>query len=678
MAHFSSLRHRAALLPAILLVLAAALGPRAAHAQNIGVGTATPDPSAALDVTSASKGALLPRLTQAARLAMGTGGVPAPAVGLLVFQTDGPRPGFYYVASANNWVRLTDATTAANTFIQNQIATDQPASLRISGAAMVGGRLGLGTATPYSQLSNTATNIVGVNGNGGNPGSLAWATSQEGYVGMFFNALDAAAADGLAVKVATLTGVALDVSQGSSQANIGKPLLQVRATGRVGLGTNAPQARLDIAAGADANGSNDPTALAFSYRLGGFSHWLRSRHNGALNTNQNALDFYLNNGATGLASTAPGLISGANPTGAGVGTVHALSLTQDAGSPRVGIGTAAPAHTLDVAGATSTVRLQGLAGTAGRLVTVGADGTLGTTAPVAANSFIENQYAADQAANFRVSGTGRVGGRLVVGAGTAAPRGVLDVRGGDSFLVTDPNSGSAESVLLPGHLFLAPFSGTSGTAYIQARVPNPTATTNIGLQLRTTENGVLRDALYVDPTGSMRIGTVAAPATLVVTGVVQAPAATGYTYDVAKTYTITLGAADFRAENGTTATTYAGTTDELYPNTTAGAIYRAPLRLPQGAIITGITLLAFDAVAANLTSELITYQATGSGGRVVAATSATSGTPGYTTTGVGAAAVTVDNSTTAYSVRLTFGAATVPSGLTMRGVQVRYTVTRVE
>jgi hypothetical protein len=57
---------------------------------NVGVGTANPDASAKLDVTSTTQGMLIPRMTEAQRILINT-----PATGLLVYQTNAPA-GFYF------------------------------------------------------------------------------------------------------------------------------------------------------------------------------------------------------------------------------------------------------------------------------------------------------------------------------------------------------------------------------------------------------------------------------------------------------------------------------------------------------------------------------------------------------------------------------------------------------
>lgn len=73
--------------------------PLSVHAQ-VGIGTSNPDSSAALHVFSNTKGVLLPRMTIAQRDAISN-----PAVGLLIYQTDGERPGFYYYSGpTDGWL----------------------------------------------------------------------------------------------------------------------------------------------------------------------------------------------------------------------------------------------------------------------------------------------------------------------------------------------------------------------------------------------------------------------------------------------------------------------------------------------------------------------------------------------------------------------------------------------
>ena len=64
----------------LFLLLGASL---ATHAQSVGIGTSSPAASAALEVSSTSKGLLLPRLTDAQMRA-----IPSPQFGLLVYNTN--------------------------------------------------------------------------------------------------------------------------------------------------------------------------------------------------------------------------------------------------------------------------------------------------------------------------------------------------------------------------------------------------------------------------------------------------------------------------------------------------------------------------------------------------------------------------------------------------------------
>lgn len=86
------------LLSAIMLLFCTTL-----FSQNIGINNPTPDNSAQLDITSSTKGLLIPRMTAGQRLA-----ITLPANGLIVYQTDG-APGIYYNSGsglAPNWQYL--------------------------------------------------------------------------------------------------------------------------------------------------------------------------------------------------------------------------------------------------------------------------------------------------------------------------------------------------------------------------------------------------------------------------------------------------------------------------------------------------------------------------------------------------------------------------------------------
>jgi len=68
-----------------------------------GIGTLTPDASAQLDVTSNTKGILVPRMTSDQRT-----GIATPADGLLVYDTD--TQGFWYHKTGTGWTELSSST----------------------------------------------------------------------------------------------------------------------------------------------------------------------------------------------------------------------------------------------------------------------------------------------------------------------------------------------------------------------------------------------------------------------------------------------------------------------------------------------------------------------------------------------------------------------------------------
>ncbi|MBL7974683.1 MAG: hypothetical protein JNJ85_07205, partial [Candidatus Kapabacteria bacterium] len=135
---------------------------------NVGIGTASPDTSAVLDLTSANKGFLTPRLTTVQRNA-----IVLPANGLLIFNTSNNRfefnsgtplsPNWSPVVSTNGWnlngnSGLNPATNFFGTTDANPIVfkTNNNEQIRI----MPNGNVGIGTSNPGSKLHVAGGNVI--------------------------------------------------------------------------------------------------------------------------------------------------------------------------------------------------------------------------------------------------------------------------------------------------------------------------------------------------------------------------------------------------------------------------------------------------------------------------------------------------------------------------------------
>jgi hypothetical protein len=117
--------------------LAAVLLTATTFAQ-VGIGTTNPDASSALDITSTTKGLLIPRMTNAQRLA-----ISSTATGLMIYQTD-VTAGFYYY-NGSSWAAVsgyTEALVSANTAVAANTAkvgiTTEQASAIVDNTAKVG------------------------------------------------------------------------------------------------------------------------------------------------------------------------------------------------------------------------------------------------------------------------------------------------------------------------------------------------------------------------------------------------------------------------------------------------------------------------------------------------------------------------------------------------------------
>ncbi|MFN5845861.1 MAG: hypothetical protein ACK46O_09135 [Flavobacteriia bacterium] len=139
-------------------------------AQNVGIGTPTPNASAKLDITDANRGILIPRVALTSTTVAAP--VTAPVVSLLIYNTstagvapDNVTPGYYYW-DGTKWARLLNTestdwkltgnagTVAATNFIGTTDAIDfvtrtgNAERMRVTST----GNVGIGTATPSTKL----------------------------------------------------------------------------------------------------------------------------------------------------------------------------------------------------------------------------------------------------------------------------------------------------------------------------------------------------------------------------------------------------------------------------------------------------------------------------------------------------------------------------------------------
>ena len=115
----------------------------------VGVGTTTPDASSALDVTSTTKGFLMPRMTTTERT-----DITSPATGLQVYDTDTNSPWYYngtawVKADGSKWTNdATNARVALTSLSDGSTARPAGTEFVVTDA----GNIGVGTATPTEKL----------------------------------------------------------------------------------------------------------------------------------------------------------------------------------------------------------------------------------------------------------------------------------------------------------------------------------------------------------------------------------------------------------------------------------------------------------------------------------------------------------------------------------------------
>ncbi len=160
-----SMRMRLVALMVCMVCMAYRVSPVLAQA-NAGIGTTTPNNSALLDLTSVSRGLLIPRMTHAQMNA-----IVSPATGLIVYDSDFvsallPATFYYYTGTywtpflTSSWFLVGNGGTTAGT---NFVGTTDSIDLVFKTNATEGMRLtalsnlGVGTAAPTSRLHTVAS-----------------------------------------------------------------------------------------------------------------------------------------------------------------------------------------------------------------------------------------------------------------------------------------------------------------------------------------------------------------------------------------------------------------------------------------------------------------------------------------------------------------------------------------
>ncbi|MFN0200051.1 MAG: hypothetical protein ACKVTZ_00940, partial [Bacteroidia bacterium] len=416
-------------------------------AQSIGIGTASPDASAKLDISSTDRGLLIPRVSLSDGNTFGLAGN-SNTEGMMVYNTNasitnGNGVGFYFW-NGTAWKQLqiygiTETDPQVSSTTSNYIPKWNGTTLTDGIIYDNGTNIGIGTVSPTNRLD--IQNSASVTANIQSSGSDAY-TKNVAPTGFEAGTKLATYSAGTAINRWSY-GKSLTAESGSNAGSnffinryddtgtfLSQALCINRNNGYVGIGMTTAYAQLDVAGSntstvslllrsGNAGTSTSSSQIMFGYNNNTtYLHTLKTRHNSGA-ASGNAIDFYLWNYGVDAASVT--------------GTKHVMTLQ---GNGAVGIGVTNPTEALEVSGKTKTTTFQLTNGaTNGYVLQSDASGN-GTW--VAATSIASTNYWTLSGGNiYNNSGTN-------VGIGTTSPANKLHVNGnvniGTSNTVTGTNA----------------------------------------------------------------------------------------------------------------------------------------------------------------------------------------------------------------------------------------------
>lgn len=475
---------------------------------NVGIGTATPNASALLDVSSTTKGFLPPRMTTAQVNAIAT-----PANGLLVYDSDVGR---YKAYQGGSWQEIltsasgnigddtldfdkfkdamtldvstdiavtgSNALSITNTGTGNSFVVNDQAADTSPFVIDADGNLGLGAQSPAAKLDILATSSSGVRekllvaaisdghsndafviGNGTSTNGVfspLFGGRSETTAALTFRGMSSSAADTGSIPLIQFQAQRMngDLLNGTAGDIVSRPLfrllnfnttvMQVDASGNLGIGTTTPAQRLSVSGninvgnagnwiGYDADSNIAFTGGAFQMQFPAASPLTFVSSSGGTDTERMRI---ATNGNAGIGTTNPG------------------AKLDVAGGARVG------------ADAVCSVAKAGMLAWNSNKLQVCTDA--GTFTDIASSARGSSQW------NNGASGAIYYNGGNV-GIGTMTPAFILDVRGGLAFFGNDVAVNTTLKSSAGNNLKLLPNNGATGGIEIQ------TGTGNVGIGTAT-------------------------------------------------------------------------------------------------------------------------------------------------------------------------------------------------